>query len=211
MAYTERFPKPRDQFQMSLESLSVEAMPLLATLKGKYIITLTDEVTGEVLDHREAENIITLDAGILAALEFRNNLTRNSLNMLAVGTGATGNLLSPDAPDNRQRKLNTPLFRKAFATTTFRTALGVASAIPTNIVDFTTVFAGNEAVGPINEMALVSAINLAGPELPNPNAYPVYDPTVDVVGLDVIVNYATFGVLVKPLGAILSLTWRLTF
>jgi len=207
-AFNDKVPQPQQGIHFQLHSGGEETV---SGLRGDVFLTLTDAATGEVVQHIEKHNIITRDAGILAAILFKNNLTRNSLNMLAVGTGATGNILSPDAPDNRQRKLNTPLFRKAFSTTTFRTTGGIAVAYPTNIVDFTTTFAAGEANGPLNEMGLVSAINLAGPALPNPDTYPTYDPTVDVVGLDILVNYLTFPVLTKTVATVLTVTWRLTF
>jgi hypothetical protein len=81
--------------------------------------------------------VITLDAGILAAILFRDPSSRFGVYMLAVGTGATGAILSPDAPDARQRKLNAEIARKPFSSTTFRDASGNAVAIPTNIVDYT--------------------------------------------------------------------------
>lgn len=207
-AFNDKVPQPQQGVHFHLHGGGEET---ISGLRGDVFLTLTDAETGEVLQQVEKHNIITRDAGILAAIMFSAPLSRNSLNMLAVGTGATGNILSPDAPDNRQRKLNTPLFRKAFATTTFRTTTGVAVAYPTNIVDFTTTFATNEANGALNEMGLVSAVNLAGPALPNPNAYPTYDPTVDVSGLDILVNYLTFPVISKTVGTVLTVTWRLTF
>lgn len=207
-AFQDKVQQPKQGISFQLHSGGEESV---SGLRGDVFLTLNDAQTGEVVQHIEKHNIITRDAGILAAILFNNNLTRNSVNMLAVGTGATGNILSPDAPDNRQRKLNTPLFRKAFSTTTFRTQAGVAVAYPTNIVDFTTTFSAAEANGPLNEMGLVSAINLAGPALPNPDTYPTYDPTVDVVGLDILVNYLTFPVLTKTVATTLTVTWRLTF
>jgi len=179
---------------------------------GTFIVTLTDAATGEVVQHFEKKNIITRDAGVLAAMLFRSPASHNGINGLAVGTGATGNILSPDAPDNRQRKLNTELARKAITATQFRTSAGVASAIPTNIVDFTTVFATNEANGVLNEMGLVAAINVPpGVATPNPNAYPTYDQTVDVTSLDILVNYLTFAAIAKTSATVLTITWRLTF
>jgi len=51
------------------------------------------------------------------------------------------------------------------------------------------------------------------PAVTNPinNGPASYDPTIDVSGYDIIVNYLTFGVVTKPATAVVSITWRLTF
>ena len=168
---------------------------------------------GTVLHDIHKNNIITLDAGILAAILLRDPSSRsNGINMLSVGTGATGAILSPDAPDSRQRKLNAEIARKTFSSTTFRDAGGSAVAIPTNIVDFTCTFDEGEAVGPLNEMGLLSTIsdNIAISN-PNPNAFPTRDLTVDLTTYDILVNYLTFSVISKPSTARLTITWRITF
>jgi len=61
-------------------------------------------------------------------------------------------------------------------------------------------------------MGLMSTFSL-NPAVTNPinNGPTGYDPTIDVAGKDLMCNYITFGVLSKPAGAVLSLTWRLTF
>lgn len=193
------------------------ALALLGAKKGVLIFDMRDARTGEQLAFWEKENIITRDAGILAARLFRNSLDpssaqNNGLTMLAVGTGATGNLLSPDAPQNTQRRLNNEIARKAFASAQYRNSNGVAVAFPTNIVDFTTVFGEAEAVGPLNEMGLLSTASL-NPSTLNPiaNGPSNYDPTIDVTGKDLMVNYLTFSVVTKPATATLAITWRLTF
>jgi len=189
--------------------------------KGQLFIEMIDARTGEVLDERELDNIITLDAGILAARLFKDSETptagrNNGLIMLGVGTGAPGNLLSPDAPQREQRRLVVEIGRKAFSSTQFRNADGVAVAYPTNIVDFTTTFGEGEAVGPLNEMGLMNTYSLS-PATRNPidngpgTPTPTYDPTIDVTGHDILANYLTFSVITKPSTAVLSITWRLTF
>lgn len=132
--------------------------------------------------------------------------------MLAVGTGATGALLNPDSPDPRQRQLNAEIARKAFATVQFRNADGTASAVPTNIVDFTTIFGSGEAVGPLNEMGLVSPVS-ENPLVTTPvgATFPTYSTTVDLTNFDVLVNYLSYPVISKPSTAVLTVTWRLTF
>lgn len=180
---------------------------------GELFIRMVDTTTGAVLHDEHRENLITLDAGILVAMLCRSPASRpNGINMLAVGTGATGAILSPNAPDNRQRKLNAEIARKGFSSTVFRDGTGTAVAYPTNVVDFTTTFGEAEAVGPINEMGLLSTIS-TNPAVrnPNPNTFPTRDTTVDVSTLDILVNYITCAPISKPSTAVLSITWRITF
>ena len=181
-------------------------------LQGEFFVEMRDARTGELLHSDHRKNVITLDASILVALLTRNPTSRaNGVYMLAVGTGATGALLSPDAPDARQRKLNGEIARKAFSSTTFRDGSGNAVAIPTNIVDFTCTFSESEAVGPLNEMGLISPIS-TNPLItnPNPNAFPTRDTTVDLSLYDILFNYLTFPVISKPSTATLAITWRIT-
>lgn len=185
----------------------------LRQVQGEVFFELVDANSGDVLlkDHRK--NVITLDASILAAMLFRDPDSRNfGANMLAVGTGATGALLSPDAPDPKQRRLNAEIARKPWSTTVFRDGSGAAVAIPTNIVDFTCTFDEGEAVGPLNEMGIFSTES-GNPLVQNlnPNIFPIRDTTVDVSSLDILMNYLTFSVLSKPATARLTITWRITF
>ena len=180
--------------------------------KGSIIFDMYDEATGE-RTYFEKNNVITLDAGIHAARLFKDNAEPNfGMLMLAVGTGATGALLSPDAPDSRQRKLNNEIERKGFIATTFRDSLGNAVAYPTNIVDFTCTYGEAEAVGPLNEMGLLSPLSQnPAQKTPNPNNFPTRDTTLDLTQYDVLLNYLTFGVITKPSTATLSVTWRIVF
>lgn len=186
--------------------------PGFAPKKGTFIFDMRDAKTGEQLVYWEKDNIITLDAGILGASLYTGNAVNPlGLRMLAVGTGATGPILTPDAPTNVQRSLNNEIERKAFSSTQYRNASGVAVSYRTNIVDYTTTFTEAEAVGPLNEMGLISPFS-NNPAITNPiPTTPVYDSTVDVTGKDLLANYITYGVIVKPATAILSLSWRLTF
>ena len=204
-----RMKKAHPALKVGLSLFHAEKAPLVP--KGTFIFEMTDAKTGERLAHFERDNIITLDAGLIAAAHFKGEMT-GGLKMLAIGSGATGNLLSPDAPQNTQRKLNTEIVRKAFSSTTYRTAEGVAVSYRTNIVDYTTVFGESEAVGALNEMALMVPFS-ANPSVKNHinNGPSNYDASIDTAGLDLIVNYLTFGVLCKPATAILAITWRLSF
>ena len=207
----------RQECKMGLDLGTMGEAFLLGMAKGRVFFDLHDPRTGQLLEHWEQDNVVTKDAGILAARLFRDSQdptpgSNNGLTMLGVGTGATGNLLSPDAPQTTQRRLNTEIARKPFALRQFRNASGVAVAYPTNIVDFTTTFTEAEAVGPLNEMALMSTFS-PNPLILNPimNGPSGYDSTIDVTGKDICANYLTFACVAKPNGAILTITWRFTF
>jgi len=183
--------------------------------KGTFLLEMKDARTGEVLVSWQKDNVITKDGGVLAAMLFqdRGGVSRG-LAMLAVGSGARGSLLNPDSPHINQRKLNAELEtgRKGFASVVYRDAEGGVSAVPTNVVDFTTSYGEAEAVGPLNEMGLVSPKS-DDPTVKNPvdAEWPAYDATVDLTDKDILVNYLTFPVISKPSTAVLTITWRLTF
>ena len=185
-------------------------------VKGQVFFEMYDAESGEV-QLWEKSNVVTLDAGLLVARLMKDPLEpAHGLNMLAVGTGALGAILNPDAPTNQQRRLNNEITRKTFSETTFRDANGAAVSIPTNVVDFTTIYGESEAVGPLNEMGLLSTISdNTGVKNDNPNfagqGGEPYDPTIDVSNFDELVNYLTFSVISKPATSILTITWRLTF
>jgi len=219
MIHHEKMPRARESVKFAMASRFAEAAEsgLLVPREGLVIVDLVHPISGAILEHHELQNIVTLDAGILSARLYKNSMEpdagqHNGLTMLAVGTGATGNLLSPDAPQESQRKLNQEIARKAFLSTQFRTAAGVAVAYPTSILDLTTQFGESEAVGPLNEMALMSAYS-SNPAVTNPinNGPDNYDATIDVSQKDLLANYLTFSVISKPSTAVLRLTWRLTF
>ena len=210
----DRFPRPREAFKMGLNlGVFKDEFPVHQMAHGEFIFDMRDAKTGRVLHQFRKKNIVTLDAGIHAARLFKDpEEPAHGINMLAVGTGATGALLSPDAPDSRQRKLNAEIDRKPFSSTTFRDGSGNAVAYPTNVVDFTCTFGESEAVGPLNEMGVISTIsaNRSIQNL-NPNTYPNRDTSLDLSLYDVQINYLTFSIVSKPSTAILTLTWRLTF
>lgn len=215
--YQEQINRAQTAIKFGLNMGPMSESLLMALAKGQVFIEVKDARSGEVLDHRSVNNVVTLDAGILAGRLFKDSLNpnpsqNNGLVMLGVGTGATGNILSPDAPQPTQRKLNSEVDRKSFSSTQYRNADGIAVSYPTNIVDFTTTFGESEAVGPLNEMALMSTYSL-NPSITNPinNGPTDYDPTIDVTGYDLMANYLTFSVVSKPATAVLTITWRFTF
>ena len=211
----EKFKKARTGFKVGMGLNFRE--PSLMQVKGRVFFEMRDAQTGELQLEHQQDNVVTLDAGLLVARLMKDNSEPNhGLNMLAVGTGALGAVLNPDAPTNTQRRLNNEIARKPFAETTFRDANGTAVAIPTTVVDFTTIFGDAEAVGPLNEMGLLSTISdNTGVINDNPNfagqGGQPYDPTVDVTQYDILANYLTFSVISKPVGSLLTITWRLTF
>ena len=184
-------------------------------LKGEVFFKLHDAKTGELIEDRHIKNIITRDMSILVSRLLRSNTEPfRGLSMLAVGTGDVGwDPMNPPASTNTQRSLYAEIARKPFASVNFVDAGGLPTAIPTNVVDFTTTFTETEAVGPLVEMGLLGGdANPLLPSVRNPILPPngAFDPTVDVVGKDQLCNYLTFPVINKPAMAVLTLTWRIT-
>jgi len=211
LRHSDSVNRPKQGFKLGLGIRNDE--PSALSLKGEVFFHLADSRTEEVLLERHEKNLVVRDGGVLAAMLFAAGATGTSgLTMLAVGTGATGPLLNPDVPDARQRHLNTEIARKTFSSVTFRNSEGAVSAVPTNVVDFTTIFGEGEAVGGLNEMSLVRTISMNPLVLnPVPSVFPTYNPTIDLTLFDVSVNYLAFGIIAKPNTSVLTLTWRLTF
>ena len=189
--------------------------------KGEIFWEMRDGRTGALQAGGHLTNVVTLDASILIARLMKSatstaHQSEPSFGVLAlaVGTGDVGwNTNNPPPGTNTQRSLFNEIARKQIATASFVNAVGQVSAIPTNIIDLSTTFSESEAVGGLTEMGLVGgdiSTNMAvrNPALP-PNG--TYDPTLNLVGLDTLVNYVTFPVINKPATSTLSWTWRLTF
>jgi hypothetical protein len=193
------------------------AEPSVLRVHGRVFFEMRDARTGNLQFEHQQDNVVTLDAGLLVAALMKDPLEpAHGINMLAVGTGALGAVLNPDAPTNQQRRLNNEIARKSFSETTFRDANGAAVSIRTNVVDFTTIYGESEAVGPLNEMGLLSTISdNTAVQNDNPNfagqGGEPYDPTIDTSNYDMLMNYLTFSVITKPATSILTITWRLTF
>lgn len=211
----EYFKKAKDALAVSFNTKSVDSY---RGIKGEVFWEMTDSETGAVTKGH-LKNVVTLDAGILIARLIKGTGVANvsepkfGVYALAVGTGDVGwNPMNPPPANNAQRSLYNELGRKAIASSSFIDQSGMISGIPTHIVDFNVTFSNSEAVGPLTEMGLVGAdisTNMAvrNPVLP-PNG--PYDPTVNLVGKDTLVNYLTFPVINKPPTSTLSWTWRLT-
>lgn len=211
----EKLQKARTGFKVGMGHRYGE--PSVFNVHGRVFFEMRDARSGKLQFDHQQDNVVTLDASLLvAALVKDPNEPAHGINMLSVGTGALGAVLNPDAPSNQQRRLNNEVARKTFSETTFRDANGAAVAIRTNVVDFTTIFGESEAVGPLNEMGLMSTISdNNGVQNLNPNfagqGGQPYDPTVDTSNYDVLCNYLTFSVISKPATSILTITWRLSF
>ncbi len=194
-----------------LSTLYEELFQLTGGIKGEVFIEITD-LNGDLIDKRHINNIPTKDVRLLVARLLKDPTEpSNGINMLAVGTGAPGPILSPNAPDDKERKLFAEIARKTFASSTFRDSNGIAVAYPTNIVDFTTTFGPGEAAGPLNEMGLMSTIS-NNPSIKNynPDTFPNYTTTLNISSYDTLVNIINFSVITKPSQSNMSITWRLT-
>lgn len=205
-------PKERD---LAFAVRTVGEEDFRYNIRGDVFMTLRDGETGEIQDHRELRNLVVLDASILIARLMKNSVEPpHGIFALAIGTGDVGwDPMNPPAPTNTQRSLYSELARKTFADTQFIDGVGVPTAIPTNVVDFTTTFAEAEAVGPLVEMGLIGGnvstnLSVQNPVLP-PNG--PYDPAVDLTAFDTQVNYLTFAVVNKPPTSTFTIVWRLSF
>ena len=186
---------------------------------GEVFWKLEDTVSGEITEGH-IKNIVTLDASILVARLIKGTAVANvsepkfGVYALAVGTGDAGwNPLNPPSATDTQRSLYNELGRKVIASTQFVDSLGNPSLIPTNVVDFTTQFVEAEVVGPLCEMGLIggdlpTSMASRSPILP-PNGE--RDTSVDVTGMDTLVNYITFPCISKSPTSKLSWTWRISF
>ena len=141
---------------------------------------------------------------------FKGEQGIGGLKQLAVGSGANGDASSPDIATDQQRRLNVEVERKEFSAVVYRKADGSVSDVPTNVIDFTTVFAENEANSGLNEMGLISPVTVNN-STSNDQDPQDRDVSRDLRNYDILVNYLTFPVINKPQGSVLAITWRLTF
>lgn len=183
--------------------------------KGEIFYEMHDAVTGELIEAKHIQNVVTRDLSILLARLAKDSIEpSHGIFALAMGTGDTGwDLQNPPAATNTQRSLYAEIARKTFASTNFIDSGGATSAIPTNIVDFTTTFTATEAVGTLVEMGLLGGdvsddLGTTNPITP-PNG--PFDESTDVRGKDTLCNYLTFPVINKPASATLTITWRISF
>lgn len=188
--------------------------------KGEIFWELRDGKTGKLQDSGHFHNIVTKDASILIARLIKSPPVSNTSEpkfgafALAVGTGDIGwDPQNPPPGTNTQRSLFNEIARKQLSTTSFIDQNGNISSKPTNVIDVKAVFSESEAVGSLTELGIIGGdvdpnMAITNPILP-PNG--TYDPTVNVVGKDMLVNYKTFIAQGKPAGSTLGYTWRFTF
>lgn len=190
----------------------------ISTIKGHIYIKLENTSTNQV--HMESfPNVIVKDAGILIARLLASTAVAHQSEPgfgiwgLAVGTGDIGwDPKAPPAATNSQRSLWNELGRKKISSIDFIDSDGDISGVPTNVIDFTTVFSESEVVGPLMEMALIGGDNDTDASVRNPVLPPngAYDPTVNMVGKDCLINYKTFRMKYKEPTDRLTITWRIT-
>ena len=214
MKNVEALPRPQEsRFALNLATRAEE--PKSYYIRGDVFVELRDGATGELQEKREHRNLVVRDASILIARLVKNNQEPPfGAFCLAVGTGDVGwDPLNPPAPTVTQRALYSELSRKTFSSTQFIDAGGAPTAIPTNVVDFTTTFAESEAVGPLVEMGLLGGNVSTNLAIKNPVSPPngPYNPSVDLTTKETLLNYLTFGAITKPPTSTLTITWRLTF
>lgn len=215
---SEMFKKARDQaVKFALSNVSTEEF-LRQRMCGEVFWVLRNSDTGEETRGHH-KNVVTLDASILLATFMKGTGTavpnqcvpRFGAYALAVGTGdVSWDPMAPPPATITQRSLYNELARKAIASTSFIDEEGSISGVRTHIVDFITTFSEAEAVGALTEMGLIGGdvdtnMSLRNPILP-PNG--PYDPTVDVAGKDILVNYVTFPAINKPANSTLGWCWR---
>jgi hypothetical protein len=210
--FKEIFRRAKDGFRYAFDQKFREELSTVK-FKGEIFWTMKNTQTGEITDGH-ITNVVTLDASILIARLLKNPLEPiNGIFALAVGTGnPLWDPLNPPAATNQQRALETELARKTFSSTNFITAsTGAISAIPTNVVDYTTIFTESEAVGPIVEMGLLGARVNSNMAITNPvTPKAPYDPNVDVTTFDILTTFVTFPVINKPATSSFSLSWRVS-
>jgi len=195
MTIRENF-KVKNQTLNLQQKIVVPAEPAFQKVSGHVFGWLTDVRTGEKTHFDLGKNVIVQDASVLMGILLKSPSTlTGGLQYLAVGTGAIGwNLQQPPAATSSQTQLEAELFRKTFSKTAYikTDGSGDESSTPTNIVDYTTIFAESEAVGPLVEMGLFGG-NATG--VPN-SGY--------------MFNYKTFPVINKSATSTLTFVWRIT-
>jgi hypothetical protein len=184
-------------------------------IRGDVFMTLRDGASGAVQEKREHRNLVVRDASILIARLVKSNTEPPfGAYVLAMGTGDSGwNPMSPPAATNTQRSLYSEISRKTFVETAFIDSGGLPTALPTNVVDFTTTFTESEAVGPLVEMGLIGGNISTNLSVRNPVTPPngAYNPSVDLTTKETLLNYLSFPVINKPATSTLTITWRLSF
>lgn len=151
---------------------------------------------GEALvAERHMKNLIVNRASVLMAKRMRPNASWGAgITHLELGTGVgTGTTQAPQAEASSQAALRTPLLRKAIATWTCLDGAGNPTATDTNVIQYTTTLAENEAIGALVEMGLFGG-----------------DATAEN-GSGYMFNYKVFPVINKDNTMQLTIVWKVTF
>lgn len=193
--------RPRERMISSMNIRESDTSEFLRPTLGLIKMELRDS-NGDIVESRSYKNVVVRTASILAARMFKDNTDpKNGAFVWALGIGAgdkapgTFDLQNPPAATIEQTELKAEIARKTFSSSTFIDSNGNETSTATNIVDFSVVFAENEAVGALTEMGLLGG--------------DIDDPPVS--GTGTLITYRTFAVLNKPSGSTLSMLWRLTF
>lgn len=214
MRIRDRLPTPRNVLSVSSAQRQDDSFTGIR-VRGDVFFKVIDSATREVTEERHLKNLVVLDASILIARLMKDNAEpTRGIFALAVGSGDVGwDPMAPPAATNTQRSLYSEITRKTFSSTQFIDSLGSPTAIPTNVVDFTTIFTESEAVGPLVEMGLIGGDISSNMAVQNPvtPANGVRDVSVDLTAYETLCNYLTFPVVNKSATSLLELTWRLTF
>lgn len=174
-------------------------------ISGEFFVTLSHKDGSEEKHH--FKNVIVDTSSLLIARLLADGQAsidptgpNHGIRVLAVGTGnPSWNPNNPPEATAAQTQLEAELARKRFANVNFvRTdGSGLPANAVTNIVDFQTVFAESEAVGPIVEFGLFGGGT--GTESVDTQA-----------NAGIMVNYRTIPVINKPNTATLSIVFRIT-
>lgn len=207
--------------------------PFLFQPKGVFSLKLESE-TGETLVEWEKENTLTHLAPLFAAWLFSGKGSPSTgVNALILGTGGGDVTLSTG-----ERKKKTSLITPTAVAKVGEVSFVDGGDKPTNQVDYKFVFGPGKGDGSaLNEMGLAYLPNVASTTTSNdltigsgksvvisgtppitlspPSAS--YDPQENTTPPDIrgniytLINYLPFGVITKPGGSTLTITWRLTF
>ena len=157
------------------------------------------DVNGNIVEERYlGKNIIVESASVLIAQLISQQYSNDfvpGFTHLAIGTGDFDwDKFDPPQPMADVTQLKNELTRKMFEVVKYikTDGSGADSTVPTNVVDFIAVFNESEGVGPLVEMGIFGGNG------------------ANLDGGGTMVNYKTFPVWSKPIGAKLRLVWRIT-
>jgi hypothetical protein len=148
-----------------------------------------------IADEMHVKNLIVDMASRFMAKRMRPGTSwGNGIGYLEVGTGVgTGNTQAPQSESVSQTRLRASLARKAITSWTYLDSNNNPTASETNVLQLTTTFNENEAVGAIVEMGLFGG-----------------DASTSL-NTGFMFNYKTFPVWNKQNDMKLTIVWKLTF